>query len=671
MSNLTNQAPAYTFGALMNTEAAGGLTDILQVIQDGFGHSSPLSLSTDSLKINTQMGGGFFIDDTQLNATATEINSVCVDASFASFVTALTLPKGTTAQRPDPAQNGDIRYNTTTSSTEMYSDDAWVTIGTNSPNFSSFTTAITFPKGTTAQRPAPPENGDMRYNTDSGSFEGYILDDDGDSIWSDVLTVYSGYSPGNPTYLRDTFGNGTFNLSVGSPRAMFTGRFESTIFGDDALQTVGAGSNLVGIGYKCLNLLTTANSVTGVGHLCLSKLTTGIYCTAFGKSSQEINDTGSYNVSMGALSLGDLFDGDSNTAVGHSSLGACIDSSNTAVGRDSGLILILGQGNCFFGDSSGIGLLNGSGNCFIGSNSGAETSSYTNCTFLGKNSGALELTASLTNAGAIGFGAVVGVDNAIVLGDATVPTKVGIGTTSPTQILHVENGNAVFSGMVGVGTLVPSTRLHVKDGVSYFENSNVGIGISNPTYQLHVKNGAGALFENSAIQVSNANIICSGTGNVGIGTSTAPSSKLHVIGEVRFKGIVSTYPGTELIRNQYGILTNSTTPQTLDFPISPVTVGLGVQAVVKITISVVEAPSPLCRAAYATSTAAALWDGSTTASTGTLPTITFTATSGFVVTAVWSISGNNLRLTITGSSGTSAVWVITSETYSSHSSTTV
>lgn len=38
------------------------------------------------------------------------------------------------------------------------------------------TGAATIPSGTTAQRPATPINGMVRYNTDSNRFEGYIND---------------------------------------------------------------------------------------------------------------------------------------------------------------------------------------------------------------------------------------------------------------------------------------------------------------------------------------------------------------------------------------------------------------------------------------------------------------------------------------------------------------
>jgi hypothetical protein len=166
-------SPGSSFTGLLNTHSTGGFTSLLQVIEDGFGNPSPLSLSNDALDINTTMGGGFSIDNVLLTASATQINLVCNSGDFSFLTTAFTLPSGTTAQRPGIPRNGEIRYNTTTSSTEMYSDDAWVTIGTNSPNFSSFTTALTLPTGTTGERPIPPTNGDVRYNTTIGSAEIY------------------------------------------------------------------------------------------------------------------------------------------------------------------------------------------------------------------------------------------------------------------------------------------------------------------------------------------------------------------------------------------------------------------------------------------------------------------------------------------------------------------
>lgn len=41
---------------------------------------------------------------------------------------AVTIPAGTTAQRPDPATNGMIRYNTDDQQIEGYINDAWVAL---------------------------------------------------------------------------------------------------------------------------------------------------------------------------------------------------------------------------------------------------------------------------------------------------------------------------------------------------------------------------------------------------------------------------------------------------------------------------------------------------------------------------------------------------------------
>lgn len=43
--------------------------------------------------------------------------------------TALQLPVGTEAERPNPAANGDIRYSTTSNSFEGYANGAWGSIG--------------------------------------------------------------------------------------------------------------------------------------------------------------------------------------------------------------------------------------------------------------------------------------------------------------------------------------------------------------------------------------------------------------------------------------------------------------------------------------------------------------------------------------------------------------
>jgi hypothetical protein len=69
--------------------------------------------------------------------------------------------------------------------------------------------AITMPSGTTADRPASPINGQIRYNTDTSRFEIYY------NAWKSIAIL------GNSTIIKDTFtGDGSqqnFTLSVTPP----------------------------------------------------------------------------------------------------------------------------------------------------------------------------------------------------------------------------------------------------------------------------------------------------------------------------------------------------------------------------------------------------------------------------------------------------------------------
>ena len=111
----------------------------------------------------------------------------------------VTLPNGTTAQRG--ANQGEIRYNTDTSRFEGLYGSGWQPFGIgdgtvtsvsgttnqiNVANAGSISTvsispnpivpgaaSVQIPAGTTAQRPVTGVNGQLRYNTTTGTFEGY------------------------------------------------------------------------------------------------------------------------------------------------------------------------------------------------------------------------------------------------------------------------------------------------------------------------------------------------------------------------------------------------------------------------------------------------------------------------------------------------------------------
>jgi len=67
--------------------------------------------------------------DANLAFETNGIDAIVIDDSqIANFVStgAVTIPAGTIDQRPSPAVNGMMRYNTTTLSVEGYANNTWV-----------------------------------------------------------------------------------------------------------------------------------------------------------------------------------------------------------------------------------------------------------------------------------------------------------------------------------------------------------------------------------------------------------------------------------------------------------------------------------------------------------------------------------------------------------------
>lgn len=138
------------------------------------------------------------------NGTGASGNPTFAIADNAVFpgIEGVTIPAGTTGQRPISPNNGELRYNTSSSRIEAYIGGAWVTMGSGDGSVTSVsgtagqisvangtttpqisittnpvipgTASISMPAGGTAARPGSPTNGMMRYNTDSLVFEGYI-----------------------------------------------------------------------------------------------------------------------------------------------------------------------------------------------------------------------------------------------------------------------------------------------------------------------------------------------------------------------------------------------------------------------------------------------------------------------------------------------------------------
>lgn len=127
MTQLTNKQFSTVYGDLLTTTNNGqGLTNVLRPLQDGLGDSSPMSIATNAVNFDRTGGREFGLDAIALTASADDINSVCTPNSPTIPGTgAVLVPKGTTAERPAVPIDGMIRFNTDIGTFEFY-QAGWV-----------------------------------------------------------------------------------------------------------------------------------------------------------------------------------------------------------------------------------------------------------------------------------------------------------------------------------------------------------------------------------------------------------------------------------------------------------------------------------------------------------------------------------------------------------------
>ena len=204
---------------IVNRSIAVGTAGLSVADGSGVSGNPTLSLTGLALSAATLSGsgmvslvGGSYFQNVTLTGTTNQISILnpnggsnptfsIADNPIIPGLEAMTVPSGATGDRPAIPSNGQIRYNTTTNQFEGYQNSAWATIGTgngtvtevfnvaNQTSVINGTTtptvglasnpvipglsALTLPKGATADRTGSPSNGMIRYNTDTGLFEGY------------------------------------------------------------------------------------------------------------------------------------------------------------------------------------------------------------------------------------------------------------------------------------------------------------------------------------------------------------------------------------------------------------------------------------------------------------------------------------------------------------------
>ena len=229
---------------------------------------------------------------------------------------------------------------------------------------------------------------------------------------------------------------GSFNTATGADALLLntTGRI-NTASGVDALFSNTTGSVNTASGVSALRFNTTGNDNTASGVDALFSNTTGNDNTASGVSALRSNTTGDFNTASGFQALFSNTTGDYNTASGVDALRSNTTGSlNTASGVHALFSNTTGDDNTASGYGALFSNTTGSLNTASGLNALANNTTGNNNTASGFQALVSNTTGTkhrhrvradvsagnLTNATAIGFGAIVNASNKIRLGNTAV-----------------------------------------------------------------------------------------------------------------------------------------------------------------------------------------------------------------------------------------------------------
>jgi trimeric autotransporter adhesin len=272
--------------------------------------------------------------------------------------------------------------------------------------------------------------------------------------------------------------NGTVNAATSFNLAGQAFAFGSSANGNAFLGFAGNSSSTgtfnLASGFQALYANTTGSLNTASGSYSLTSNTTGSYNTGNGNGTLYFNTTGGYNTADGVAALYNNSTGSFNTAGGFEALyNDSTGGSNTAGGYEALYNNSTGGENtadgleALFSNTTG-GYNTADGEIALYSNTTGEANTasgyqalYNNTTgdentavgfgALDNNTTGDDLTCigygctaarnGLHNATAIGAHAVVGESNALVLGGTgKYAVKIGIGTTTPSNILTIAQG---------------------------------------------------------------------------------------------------------------------------------------------------------------------------------------------------------------------------------------
>ena len=212
--------------------------------------------------------------------------------------------------------------------------------------------------------------------------------------------------------------------------------------GNDPSATTNNAGNNVAIGITALDRVTTGAMNTAIGSEALSENTDGAKNTAVGYSSLSRNVGGDENTAIGYQALWNSRTGKYNTAVGSEALfNSSSGWNNTAVGQQA-LRVSTATGNTVVGYRAALANSSGGDNTALGFKALDTVTVGTANTVIGSQS---DVGANnLTNATAIGYGAIVNDSNTMQLGN-TSTTNIKTSGTITAGAITIPNNDGTAS----------------------------------------------------------------------------------------------------------------------------------------------------------------------------------------------------------------------------------
>ena len=348
-------------------------------------------------------------------------------------------------------------------------------------------------------------------------------------IWTsqttNTLWISTSTDPTNNRYLTlDPSGNFGFSNTTPTEKVDITGnvKFSGALMPNNSAGT--AGQVLASAGAGLPPTWTTASGATLINNTGTNNLFAGdLVATAgtdnaiFGYQAGAAN-TGSYNVIMGTQAAQSKTTGDLSTIIGwYAGRVGAAHQGNTLVGAQAGLNTT-GSSNTALGEKSGQANTTGASNVFVGNSAGDTNTTSGQLTIIGNNAD-VGVATGLVNATALGYRASVNQSNSLVLGSingvnsATADTKVGIGTSTPNYLLHVNDGSNTQGALqITAGTGTGSSSL---DGLILTSNSSASNILNRENTNLNL--GTSGI---TRLTITSA-------GNIGLG-NTAPNAQVQL-----------------------------------------------------------------------------------------------------------------------------------------------